>query len=139
MGLNKSRTKTLAKKKADKYFSLYIRMRDADHRGLVKCCTSGKVLHWKEADAGHYISRRFESTRYDPRNCHTQSKQENRFHNGNQLAHQKYIQNRYGHDVAEELYQKSLMTCKRTKADYEFIAEEYYQKIKELESNSIND
>lgn len=114
-------------------------MRDADHRGLVKCCTSGKVMHWKEADAGHYISRRFESTRYDPRNCHAQSKQENRFYNGNQLAHQKYIQNRYGHDVAEELYQKSLMICKRTKADYEYIAEEYYQKVKDLENNVINE
>lgn len=131
-----SKTKQLAKKRADKYFSLYIRQRDADHRGLVKCCTSGKILHWKDVDAGHYISRRFEATRYDERNCHAQSKQENRFYNGNQLQHQKYIINRYGADVAEELFIKSRMKCFRKKEDYDYIADEFREKVKQMKINA---
>lgn len=127
-----SKNKKLAKAKCDKYFSEYIRRRDADEKGLVKCCTSGKIMHWKRADAGHYISRRFEATRYDPRNCHPQSKQENRFYSGNQLQHQKYIEERYGKDVPDELFIKSRMKCFRKKFDYEEIAKEYKQKIDDL-------
>jgi len=131
-----SKSKKHAKKKADRYFSKYIRKRDADHRGIVQCCTSGKWIHWKNADAGHYISRRFEATRYDERNCHAQSRQENRFHNGNQLVHQKYIEERYGEDVAKQLYIKSRMKCKRTQADYERIAKKYKKKLEELEDGN---
>ena len=133
--MRKSKTKKLSKQKADKYFSKYIRLRDANDQGLVRCCTSGKWIHWKQSDAGHYISRRFEATRYDERNCHAQSRQENRFYNGNQLQHQKYIEERYGEGTAEELFIKSRMKCIRKKHDYEYIAETYYNKVKELEGS----
>jgi hypothetical protein len=133
MSLRSSKTKKLAKQKADKWFSLYIRLRDADSNGFVRCCTSGKIMYWKDADAGHYISRRFEAVRYDERNCHAQSKQENRFHNGNQLVHQRYIEERYGKGTAEELFTKSRMKCFRKKHDYEMIAQKFYQKVKTLQ------
>ena len=117
---------------ADRWFSRYIRLRDATESGYVRCCTSGKLMHWKNCDAGHFMSRRFQSTRYDERNCHPQSKQENRFLNGNQIDHQKYINERYGDGVADELFEKSKMMCHRKKHDFEFIAEEYKEKAKKL-------
>ena len=39
-------------KKLDKIFSEYIRKRDADENGYVKCCTCPTVEHWKEMDCG---------------------------------------------------------------------------------------
>lgn len=38
-------------------FSLYIRARDANSHGIVKCCTCEKKMFWKgvECQAGHYV------------------------------------------------------------------------------------
>ena len=62
----------LAKAKADKYFSLFIRERDKD-KGCVTC---GKFTDNK--DCGHFLSRRFESTRFDEKNAHGQCQKCNR-------------------------------------------------------------
>ena len=35
------------KKELDKWFSLFIRLRDATDEGLVQCFTCGKVSHYK--------------------------------------------------------------------------------------------
>ena len=42
------------KKKLDKIFSEFIRRRNADHLGRVKCFTCGVEKHWKEQQAGHF-------------------------------------------------------------------------------------
>ena len=55
-------------KKLDKIFSEYIRKRDSDANGFGKCCTCNKKLHYKDAHAGHFMSRRHYATRWDPEN-----------------------------------------------------------------------
>jgi len=65
-------------------FNAFIRMRDqlAGHA----CISSGKPLDWSgnNVDAGHYRSRgSAPHLRFDERNCHAQSKQENRYASGN--------------------------------------------------------
>ena len=45
------------KKKLDVLFSQYIRRKNADHLGRVKCFTCGVEKHWKEQQAGHFQSR----------------------------------------------------------------------------------
>lgn len=65
-------------------FNAFIRERDrlAGH----PCISSGKPLDWSgnNVDAGHYRSRgSAPHLRYDERNCHAQSKQENRWASGN--------------------------------------------------------
>ena len=130
--MRSSKTKKLAKDKADRYFSKYIRMRDSNPNGLSQCITCGRFKSWKEMDCGHFISRRFGSTRYDEKNAHAQCKKCNRFQNGNQFEHGVKINEKYGNGTAEKLLQKSKMLSKRKKSDYEFIAKEYKQKIEEL-------
>jgi hypothetical protein len=82
-------------KKLDKVFSEYIRQRFAKD-GWVQCVTCGTRKHWKEVDAGHFVSRRHYSTRWDPSNVHVQCKKCNIFGNGENYLMGKYIDQTYG-------------------------------------------
>jgi hypothetical protein len=64
------------KKELDKWFSLYIRLRDATDEGMVECHTSGRVYHYKRIHAGHFMSRRCLSTRWCEINVQPQSSEE---------------------------------------------------------------
>ena len=78
----KPRGKLIAE--ADRAFCAYIRFRDQLAGYL--CISSGKPLDWSgnNVDAGHYRSRgSAPHLRYDERNCHAQSKHDNRYISGN--------------------------------------------------------
>lgn len=123
--LKPSKTTKLAKARADKYFSEYIRLRDKDK--MCVTCFGGGVN-----DCGHFISRRFEATRFDEKNSNGQCIKCNRFQYGNQFEHGQAIDRMYGEGTAAELLQKSKMTCKRSRFDFDHIAQEYKDKIHEL-------
>lgn len=127
--MRSSKTKKLAKKKADKYFSEYIRKRDSNN-GVATCITCGKITG--QFDCGHFISRRFEATRYDEKNSNAQCLKCNRFQNGNQFEHGRAIDEKYGLGTADELFLKSKQVCRRKQRDYEWIAKEFKQKSEEL-------
>ena len=120
----KSKSLKLAKAKADRYFSEYIRQRDMDK----PCITCGK--HTSEKDCGHFISRRFESVRMDEQNAHGQCIKCNRFEYGNQFEHGQQIDKIYGQGTAEKILLKSKMFCKRNQNDYEEIANYFKNKLR---------
>jgi hypothetical protein len=120
----RSKTKSLSKKKADTYFAQFIRLRDKDK----PCITCGQFK--SDKDCGHFISRRFDSTRYDEKNANGQCLTCNRFQYGNQYAHGKAIDKLYGEGTADSLHLKSRMMSNRNQYDYEVIAETYREKIK---------
>src|SRR5690606_11163714 len=73
-------------KDAQQAFNEFIRWRDqaAGHA----CISSGRPLDWSgnQTDAGHYRSAgSAPHLRFDERNCHAQSKQDNRFLSGNDV------------------------------------------------------
>ena len=127
-----SKNKSLAKKNADKWFSIYIRLRDADHNGMCRCCTSGEVFHWKEIHCGHFISRRFLSTRFDEKNCAAQSVYSNTYLQGEQYEFGKYIDKRWGEGTADQLAGKSRQLVKYTKQDYEGMVKEYRELARQI-------
>ena len=54
------------KKELDKWFSLYIRLREANEFGMVQCFTCGIVRGYKDGmQNGHFQSRKHLSTRFD--------------------------------------------------------------------------
>ena len=59
------------KKELDKWFSLYIRLRDAE-QGIAQCFTCGKIDHYKRLQCGHFQSRRHHATRWNEQNCQVQ-------------------------------------------------------------------
>ena len=107
------------KKELDKWFSLFIRLRDADENGIVICFTSGRAYHYKNIHAGHFISRKRLSTRFCEVNVQPQSAADNIFGQGEQYTFGKELDYKYGKGTAEELHIKSLRTLKISRSDYE--------------------
>jgi len=120
------------KKKLDVLFSQYIRLRNADHLGRVKCFTCGVEKHWKELQAGHFQSRSHHSTRWDEVNVQVQCVKCNMYRQGEQYKFGLYLDDRYGDGTAEELEQRAKTIVKLNRVDYEEAVERYKKKIKEL-------
>lgn len=73
--------------------------RERDYQAGFLCISSGKPLDWSgnQVDAGHYRSRGAAShLRYDPDNCHAQSKYENRYRAGNAVEYRIRLIDRIG-------------------------------------------
>ena len=107
------------KKELDKWFSLYIRLRDATDEGLVQCFTSNRVYHYKNIHAGHFMSRKRLATRWCESNVQPQSAADNLFGQGEQFKFGLNLDAKYGDGKAEELQIKSRQTLKMTRVDYE--------------------
>tara|TARA_R100000742_G_C4260096_1_gene77909 strand:- start:232 stop:636 length:405 start_codon:yes stop_codon:yes gene_type:complete len=110
---------TKLKKELDKWFSLYIRLRDCNEEGLVQCFTSGRVYHYKNMHAGHFMSRKHLATRWCESNVQPQSPADNLFGQGEQYKFGLNLDAKYGEGTAEELQFKSRQTLKMTRVDYE--------------------
>lgn len=132
------RARRLAIAEADKWFSMFIRLRDSDEFGIATCVTSGKRAHWLTMDCGHYVSRAKQSTRFDERNCHAQTKMSNRFQGGHFVEHGNAIDRIHGPGTAEALRQKGLVRCSRTTSDFLFIAKCYKERVEHIRVNSPN-
>jgi hypothetical protein len=117
----------------DKVFSEWIRRKDADKNGMVKCYTSGKFYHWKQIQCGHFISRRHMSTRWYEKNCKPQSVSENIFNQGNAPKFAIKLIEEYGQGILEELEIKKNSICKMGRFEYERLINEYKEKIKNLD------
>lgn len=115
-----------------KIFSEYIRLRDANEHGYCICCTSGQYVHWKDCDAGHFISRRHMATKYHEKNVHAQGRFQNRFNQGEQYEYGIFIDRKYGNGTAEMLVQKSRMPCKIGQFEIDQMAKYYSEKVKEI-------
>lgn len=113
--------KTL-KQKASEHCSRYIRLRDAlDYckrmridisqfnsiKDLpVACCTCGKIITIKRAQAGHYFGRGLgggSGAYFDERNINTQCGQCNAFKQGNPKAYEEFMRRKYGQEVIDQL------------------------------------
>jgi hypothetical protein len=116
------------KKELDKWFSLYIRLRDATDEGMVECFTCGKVGHYKKGmQCGHFQSRRFLATRYDERN-QVQCVACNMFRAGEQWKFGMKLNAKYGIGTSAELEFIARQPIKYARFEYENeIA--YYKKI----------
>lgn len=75
-------SKSVLIKEADKWFSYYIRLKYSDKNGYCRCISCGKIYFWKNIQNGHYMSRRYMSTRFSEDNCRPQGVECNIFNQG---------------------------------------------------------
>lgn len=120
------------KKRLDDIFSKYIRLRDTDDSGYGQCISSGKFIHYSEADAGHFMSRRFLSTRWNERNVNLQGRHANRFDQGQQYSQGLRIDSKYGKGTAEILEAESKKTSHITDFELEILIKHYKSEVKRL-------
>jgi len=87
----------------DRVFSLYIRQRDADQHGMVKCATCDAPGHWTTFDAGHWQLRGSFAIRWNECNVNAQCVPCNRMKDGEYEKMGLYIMKTYGIGVFNEL------------------------------------
>lgn len=116
----------------DRIFSLYIRLRDTDKKGNAQCCTCGEVKSWPSLDCGHFQSRRFMSTRYEPLNNSAQCKACNILFAGEQYKHGLYLDNKWGEGTAKKMYLLSQQTKKYDSLELKSLIDYYTEEVREM-------
>ena len=120
------------KQRAWTFFSEWVRRKDADYRGLVKCFTCDKIQHWKFMHAGHFCHRSDTSTFVDEKNTNPQCFTCNCELKGNLKVYAENLDNLYGLGTAEKLKEKARKTVKFSDRDWAEIADIYRLKLKQL-------
>lgn len=119
-------------REAQQAFNEYIRTRDRAAGHL--CISSGKPLDWSgnAVDAGHYRSvGSAPHLRFDERNCHAQSKQDNRFLSGNAVDYRIGLIARIGQEAVDAL-ESDQSVRKYTVDEIKAIKATYRAKTREL-------
>lgn len=130
--MRKKSQKTLIRK-LDEVFSRYIRLRDADEHGYIRCISCGKIRHFSEMDCGHFINRSHMATRYDEQNCNGQCRACNRFDEGNNIGYTRGLIAKYGPQVIDLLYLKKNTIKKWDIFELEALIAHYQKEIQKLE------
>lgn len=123
----KKSSKSLAMENADKWFSLYIRIKYAykiqDGEVYCQCIVNRSVIKLaKHMDNGHFRSRGYQATRYWENNCRPQNRSSNRFKG--ELDHDTFgdhLKIEIGPEAFDEL---NLMYRQET-----MVSEEYFLEI----------
>ena len=124
-------------REAQQAFNEYIRTRDQAAGHL--CISSGKPLDWSgnAVDAGHYRSvGSAPHLRFDERNCHAQSKQDNRFLSGNAVDYRIGLIARIGQEAVDAL-EADQSVRKYTVDEIKAIKAEYRAKTRELKKGQV--
>ena len=121
-------------------FSKFIRLRDADWRGYVKCISCSTTRLWNDGiDAGHFYSVGSDlALKYNEINCNGQCRSCNSFKSGNLLEYRRGMIAKYGEKVLKDLEVSHYIKTTHKKLNqmeinalYNF----YKKKIKNLEFN----
>jgi hypothetical protein len=132
------KTKNLSyyKKKAWKAFSDYIRTRDSlattETREKCKCITCGRVVDYKDIQAGHAIAGRHNSILFDKELVNGQCKFCNGYGGGRYAEYSLWFISKYGLEKWKEKVELSREVIQYRKSDYIRIYEEYKRKLEEL-------
>lgn len=119
----------------DRLFSEYVRLRDADQYGMIRCISCGKRVKWQYADAGHYVSRRHMSLRFDEANCHSQCCFCNRFKSGNIEKYRRGLIIKHGRFIIDYLENKKSEIRQFTDFEIELMCLNYRKQVKRLRNN----
>lgn len=118
--------------KLDAVFSRFVRMRVADESGHANCFTCGVNRHWREVDAGHFITRAKYATRWDEVNVQFQCKRCN-MNGGRQFEFGRNLNAKYGEGTADEIYLKSNRPARYTIEELTQMIAHYTAEVREFE------
>jgi hypothetical protein len=96
------------------------------------CCTCGKLIPFKQAQAGHFIAGRTNALLFDEDIVHLQCYACNVCNHGEQLEYYYYMKRHYTEDQILEMRKLRSTTVKYTPEDLIKIAENYKEKYDEL-------
>lgn len=89
--------------KLDAIFSKYIRIKHADCNGYCRCYTCGAIVPWTKIQCGHYMSRRFLSTRFMEQNVRPQCMKCNVLLHGEVQAYRRHLVDEIGENEVNKI------------------------------------
>lgn len=125
----KVKKKTDYKKKLDEVFSQYIRLKHSNDKGYCRCISCGRIHFWKDIQNGHYMSRRYLSTRFSENNCRPQCVACNIFNQGNAQMYRRGLIAEIGEE-AVDMIEVRAKTVSAHYTDFEY--QELYKYYKAL-------
>ena len=133
-----AKTRSDLMREAQTAFNAFIRLRD--QLAGYPCISSGRPLDWSgnQTDAGHYRSTgSAPHLRFDERNCHAQSKLDNRYLAGNAVDYRIGLIARIGLEAVEAM-EADNTPRKWSADDLRAIRDEYRAKLRALKvKNSL--
>ena len=132
--------KTLIKE-LDKWFSLYIRLRDSKPFGFkyFKCPTCGRVLPFEQADCSHYYGRMHMNTRYDEDNTCAECSYCNRFDSSHLIALGDYLKRKLGEQRYQLLRVKANIHKKWECWELEQLIKYYKARIEQIKETRLTE
>jgi len=124
-------TTSKLKKKLDRLFSKFIKLRDGGQE-FFKCISCQKTKPLSQFNAGHYWSRRYMSVRYDEKNVNGQCIYCNMHLSGNIQGYREGLIKKYGEEILQHLDIKKNNISKMGRFEFEVLINEYNDKIKVL-------
>lgn len=132
---DKKETLSYWKHEADKWFSLYIRLKEADEAGIVTCFICGSRHWYKDTDCAHFMDRDNMSLRYNEMNCHACCTDCNRFDPNHADYYWHTMVSKYGQKEVEELMNQKHNLMKFTRYELQQLAKEFKEKFETLKRN----
>lgn len=117
-------------KALDAVFSYFIRQKDANEEGFVKCYTCGKYFYWLYIQCGHYVSRTHYGTRWEEKNCKPQCEGCNVFREGVKDVFARNLVREYGPQILELLAAKKNNIVKLHDFEFKVLINQYKSKLR---------
>lgn len=125
-----SRSKLI--EKLDNIFSKYIRIKYSNH-GYCHCISCGRIHSWKDIQNGHYMSRRYLSTRWSEDNCRPQCVACNIFNQGNIQAYRVALIKEIGEQRVNLIEARARQeTCKYSEFELTTMIDHYTKEVKRI-------
>ena len=124
----KKKSAAKLRKEVDKWFSLWVRISNSDEYGMCTCITCGARKHWKEIQAGHFMSRKHMATRWHSDNVKPQCVKCNMYSQGEQFRFAQAL----GLKLANKMQKISVTSVKFTANELEYMVMDLKKKVKEL-------
>ena len=125
----KKTSRSAAVKRADLWFSRWVRKSAANASGTARCFTCGRLGDWKhEMQAGHFQSRAKYTTRWSESNVKCQCVRCNISNGGQQYQFGLNLDRLYGDGTAQKIVNESNKTVKMTTDEILEIADKYRTK-----------
>ena len=118
--------------KLDKIFSEYVRIRDADSNGYVRCYCCGYPIHWTNAQAMHFMNRRHLGTRFNEINVRAGCPACNMYNLGNLEAYEAHLIREYGDSIIEKLTMLKTTVTKFAPYEIKEMTKHYKREVKRL-------
>lgn len=99
----KKQTLSTVRNKALMLMQLLRRLQEATDNGYVYCISCGAILHYKQAQGGHYIPRRHRATELEEDNINPQCARCNGFLSGNTILYRDNLVKSIGIERVERL------------------------------------